>query len=284
MTDTHRGALWMMASMAGFAFNDTAFKLAAADVPFYQAIFIRGMVASLLLGLIAAPKWAAVRHVSRADWTRIGLRTIAELIAVYCFLTALLHVPLANLTAVIQMLPLTIALAAALFMAEPTGPRRIAAIVAGFLGVMLIIRPGTEGFNSYIILGVVAVATVTVRDLVVRRIAPTVPTSVIALVTAVAITLWAGSMKVLTQEPWVRMENWPFLYLLGAAGFVFAATYCSVQAMRVGEIAAVTPFRYTVMVWAVALGWLAFGEIPDLWAGVGIVIIVMAGLYTLRRQ
>jgi S-adenosylmethionine uptake transporter len=191
--------------------------------------------------------------------------------------------PLANITAILQILPLTIALAAALFMSEPIGRKRILAIVAGFIGVMIILRPGTSDFNIYGLLGLLAVAFVTLRDLTVRRFSTRVSSLFVAFVTSVVIML-TGALGVLVTRDWTPMAAAEMGLLALAAAFLFVGYYCSVASMRVGEVSVVTPYRYSVMIWAIALGWLVFGDIPDVWTVIGMAVIFGTGLFTMWRE
>ena len=273
----------MSASMAGFVLNDTAIKLVADTLGLYQTIFIRGVFAVLFVGLFAWWRGAFETLPTRDDMRRISWRTLSEIGATLAFLTALFHMPLANITAILQVLPLSIALAAAIFMGEPIGRKRIFAILIGFVGVMIIIRPGTSDFNAYALLGLVAVACVTVRDLSVRRISPKVSSLFVAFWASAAIMLTGGAGVLITGD-WQPMSTRDLSLLALAAVFIFIGYYCSVAAMRVGEVAVVTPYRYSVMIWAIILGWLVFGDIPDGWTILGMAVILATGLFTMWRE
>ena len=144
-----RGVVFMIGSMAFFVFNDAAMKAVGAHLPLSQAVVLRGVPTIVFLALIALWSGAFRQSVSRPDRKRIALRNLTEIGAAYFFLTAIFNMELANATAILQILPLTVTLAAAVFLGEPVGWRRTAAIVVGFLGVLLIVRPGIGGFNVY---------------------------------------------------------------------------------------------------------------------------------------
>ncbi len=155
--------------MAGFASNDALLKLASDEVNIYQAIFVRGLFTILIIGITAWVSGKLKTMPSRADQKLIIWRSLAEVGATMMFLTALVHMPLANITAIMQALPLTVSIAAVIFMQEYFGWRRAIAIMIGFVGVLIIVRPGAEGFNVYALFGLAAVVFVTWRDLIVRK-------------------------------------------------------------------------------------------------------------------
>ena len=165
--------------MLAFTLNDTLVKAAINDgVPLYQVIALRGIVAGLGLCLIAWRQngtltlWPAGR-----DRLFLALRTVGELGATWSFLVALTHMPLANLSAILQSLPLVVTLVAALVLGERIGWRRMLAIVVGFVGVMIIIRPGAADFDRWSVLGLVSVAFVVLRDLATRKFSHALPST-----------------------------------------------------------------------------------------------------------
>lgn len=277
-----RGAIFMMASMAGFVLNDTMMKLVSKDLELFQAVFLRGILATLLLGLLAWHKGALQYRPVRRDLKIIGWRTFAEVGATFCFLTALFNMPLANATAILQSLPLAVTLAASVFLGQKVGWRRYLAILLGFVGVLIIVRPGTDGFNAYSLWALAAVGFVTLRDLLSHKLTPETPSIYVALVTAAAVMILAG-LATLTQD-WQEVSISTVLYLSGAAGFILIGYIAAVTAMRHGEISFVSPFRYSALVWALLLGILVFGEFPDGWTMVGITIVVGMGIFTFYRE
>lgn len=283
MNDNTRGAVLMMASMALFTLNDTFTKLLAGEVPLTQVITLRGVFTSVATALIAWRLGAFRVRIARRDWGLVVLRMVAEVGAAYFFLTALFNMPLANVTAVLQSAPLVVTLAAAVFLGEPVGWRRVGAILVGFLGVLLIIRPGPEGFNIFAIYTLVAVAFVTLRDLSTRRLTREVPSMLVSFVTASGVTA-AFAIGGLWSEPWVALDTRSGGLILAAAIAVLGAYLCSVGAMRAGEVSFVSPFRYTGLLWALVLGFIAFGDFPEWPTLVGAAIVVASGLFMLYRE
>ncbi|MEM1432276.1 MAG: DMT family transporter [Pseudomonadota bacterium] len=282
LSDNTKGALLMMGSMAAFTFNDALMKSLAGDVPLVQAIFLRGLVASALMVSLAAWQGALRLKLSRQDGGLLALRTAMEIAAVFLFLSALFNMPIANATAILQALPLTVTLAAAVLFGEAIGWRRAVAIGVGFFGVLLIVRPGTEGFTIYSLYALGAVVVVTARDLAVRRMSGALPSVTVATYAALGVTVAAGIVSF--TQPWVTLTLPQVLTLAAAALCLMMAYFLSVAVMRMGEIAVVSPFRYTAIVFALILGVAAFGERPDAITLSGAALVVATGLYTLWRE
>lgn len=282
MTENTRGALFMMASMGSFTINDAFMKSLAGHVPFFQALFLRGCLTVLFIAVLA---WATGRlrpGPDPADRGLVALRTLAELGAAYFFITALFNMPIANATAIIQALPLTVTLAGWLFLGEPVGWRRLTAILVGFIGVLMIVQPGSGGFSIYSLYALAAVVCVTARDLASRRIGPGTPSVQVALVAACGVTAMAAVGATFTD--WVPLVASDGATLLAAAAFVIGGYVFSVATMRVGDIGAVAPFRYTSLLFALVLGWAVFGEWPDALTIAGSATVVATGLFTLYRE
>ncbi len=282
MTPNVKGALLMMGSMAAFTVNDTLVKVALQDLPLFQMIAIRGAVATALVYLLARHLGALNLDFPRHDKWLVALRCVSELSATFFFLTALKHMPLANVTAVLQALPLTVTLGAALIFGERIGWRRIVAIALGFSGMLLIVRPGPDGFSLYAFYALVAVVSVTARDLITRRMSAEVPSMVVTLATSLTITVTAAGASVF--EGWVPIPLAAGTLTVSAAVFVLGGYLFSVMVMRVGEVGFVAPFRYSSLIWALVLGWLVFGDWPDPVTMLGATLVVGAGLFTLFRE
>jgi len=281
-SDNLTGALLMMGSMAAFTFNDAMIKGLSGHVPLFQAMFLRGVLTTLLVAVIAWRMGALDRKLPREDWGPVFWRMVGEVGSAYFFISALFNMPIANISAIMQALPLTITLAAALFFRDPVGWKRMAAILAGFVGVMLIVRPGTEGFNIYSVYGLAAVAFVTLRDLATRKLSRDVPSMLVTLITSCAIMTFFG-LASLTDD-WVPMDGRATALITGASVMVIGGYLCSIMVMRVGEISFIAPFRYTSLLWALILGWVVFGDWPQTITLVGAAIVVASGLFTLYRE
>lgn len=282
LSDNFRGALFMSISMAGFALNDATIKLISGELGFYQIIFLRGVFATLLIALLVQRQGGLFYLPSRHDAGIMAVRAAAEVGGTFCFLTALFNMPIANATAILQALPLAVTLAAALFLGEKVGWRRYTAIAVGFTGVLIIVRPGGEGFNAYALWAVAAVGFIVLRDLTTRRLSEGIPSAYVALSSSLILTL-AGGLLSLTV-PWPPVSGSALATLAGAAGFLFFGYLFAVMTMRVGEVSFVSPFRYSVLIWAILLGLLLFGEVPDGWTLFGSAVVVGMGIYTFYRE
>ena len=192
------------------------------------------------------------------------------------------HMPLANVTAIIQALPLTITLGAALVLREPVGWRRLLAISVGLIGVVLIVRPGGEGFTVYSVYAVLAVVCVTVRDLAARRLSAEVPSISVALIAGLGVLAFSTVGAVVTD--WQGMRPVDLAWLAGSTVFILGGYLFSVMAMRVGEVGFVAQFRYSSLLAALILGLFVFGHWPDGVTLIGASIVVATGLFTLWRE
>lgn len=284
MTDNMRGVLLMCASMLAFTLNDTLVKAALEDgMNLFQVISLRGIGAAL--GLVVLALWqngGLNLWPAGPDRKFLILRTMGEVGATFCFLVALEHMPLANLSAILQSLPLVVTLAAALLLGEKIGWRRISAIVVGFIGVMIIIRPGAADFDQWSVLGLGSVAFVVLRDLATRKFSNGLPSTTGAL--WAAISVFSIGLVGVAVQGWQPVSLVAGLQIAGAAAFLIVGYIFAIMVMRVGEIGVVAPFRYTSLLFAIILGWLLFGTLPDTWTLIGGAITVASGLFILQRQ
>jgi drug/metabolite transporter (DMT)-like permease len=196
---------------------------------------------------------------------------------------ALSTIELSLLSAIIQANPLLVTLGAAVFLGMPVGWRRLVAILIGLVGVLIIVRPGFDGFQRETLWAVGATFGLVGRDLSTRLIPRAVPTTVLALWGSVAAGA-AGLLLFALGDDAVRPDAGLSAILGGALIFALIANYAITAAMRVGEIAVVTPFRYTRLVFALILAFFVFGERPDIWTLVGAAIVIATGLFTLWRE
>lgn len=282
ISDNARGALFMIGSMTAFTLNDVLMKLAGSSLPLFQAVFLRGICVVVLLAVLCTAMGQLRTDFSRKDWTLILIRGVCEVVVAYLFISALFNMPIANVSAILQALPLTVSLAAAVFLGEALGWRRLVAILIGFIGVLMIVQPGGAGFNAYALWVVAAVFGVTIRDLAARQMSRDVPSTMAALVAAGVVTIAFGIASAFI--PWAPMTPVSWGFLVGAGVFIIGGYVFSVSAMRVGEISAVAPFRYTSLLVALIVGVVVFGEIPNSLALIGATIVVATGLFTLYRE
>ena len=260
MSANTAGALLMMLSMSAFVVNDLFLKLTGGALPLFQLIFVRGILATLLIYGIARCTGGLLSGISGRDQALIALWGIAEIGTAYFFLTALFNMPIGNLSAIMQVAPLTVTLASLVFLGETVGWRRMLAILIGFAGVVLIIRPGVDGFNIWSLYALAAVLGVTLRDMVTRQLSVGVPGMTVTLGTTLAVTLAAG-LASLTQ-PYAPITPPLAGSIVASALFVSIGYFASVQAMRTGAVSFVAPFRYSGLVAAMLAGFLCLAKSP----------------------
>jgi drug/metabolite transporter (DMT)-like permease len=272
----------MAAAMASFTVNDTITKAVAAELNIGEILLVRGLVAMVL---VAALAWYrdALRSFSALLIWPVGLRVLGEIGGTLTYLSAIAQIPLANASAIFQALPLVITLGAALVFGEPVGWRRWLAIAAGFVGVLVIVRPGAEGFSQASLLALASVGFCAVRDLATRRIPKQLPTVFITLLTTVTVTT-AGAAVLVPLGGWKAPSGQALGLLTFAAVLILIGYQCIIVSLRTGDISAVAPFRYTALPWAMLTGYLAFGHKPDGAMLAGAAIIVASGLYAFYRE
>lgn len=282
MSPNLKASAFMMLSMMGYTVNDMLVKTIGQSLGTTQIIGLRGAILCLLISLLLWQR-GLIPRLSEAWSGRVVLRALMELGATLTFLTALVQLPMASTSAILQALPLAVTLGAALFLKEKVGWRRWVAIAIGFIGVLIIIRPGLDSFEPLSLLVLVSVLFAAARDLVTRGLPPQLPSLMVSGVSALLIGL-AGLILTTLDQAWqpVTPSHWGLL--LAAAAFLFVGYQFIVLAMRSGEIGHVLPFRYTSLLWAIALGYIVFGDTPDALTLLGSSIVVATGLFTVYRE
>jgi S-adenosylmethionine uptake transporter len=277
-----KGALYMTLAMATFTLNDACVKLAAETVPLFQIVFLRGVVTTIMLAVVVQMTTGLRFSIIGRDRKLVGWRTVAEVASMVTFLLALTNMAIANATAILAALPLMVTLGAALIFRDPVGWRRWSAIGVGFAGVLLIVQPGTGGFNGWSLLALLSVVIITGRDLLTRAFSPAVPSMTVAVMTAAAVATFGGIASAFT--PWVPLAIKEIALILGASIFIIGGYVFSVMVMRIGDVGFVSPFRYTSLIFALILGLVVFDEFPNALALFGVSIVMGAGVYTLFRE
>lgn len=281
VSDNLRAATMMVIAMAAFAVNDALVKSAVQEIPPAQIMAVRGTIVCLLLFVVAWRR-GMLKTMPKGSVPAVGLRTAFDVVATISYITALTTLPLANASAIFQALPFAVTLGAVLFLGERVGWRRWLAIGIGFLGVLVIVRPGTGEFSFYALLVLLSVAASASRDIVTRRMGNEMSAIVVAAIGGLGVALVGWLM--LPFSGW-REISASTLAVLFAAALAIAVGYVAVvAAMRGGEIGFVSPFRYTILVFAVLLGLVFFREVPMLLDMVGAAIVVGSGLYMIVRE
>lgn len=277
----YRGILAMVGGSAFFSCNDAATKLAAQYLPVTEIVAIRACFALLIaLAVIFWRREIAAIATMRDPWLllRATIEAFIGVLVVYC----LSLMPIATFTAIILVQPFIMTTIGALWLGEHAGWRRWMAVVAGFIGMLLVVKPGTDAFQAVSLFALLAAVLSLTRDLLVRKIHGDVPTSVIVFSTA----LFAVPIGILGSafQPWTVPGILPTIVILIAAAFLVAAFVLTVLSFRGTDVSVVAPFRYSIVVFAFVLGIAVFAEVPDPLSLIGIGLIVAAGLYMLHRE
>jgi drug/metabolite transporter (DMT)-like permease len=278
---TLRAGLYMVITTACFVAGDTCIKLVGTSLPLGQVICLIGLVSSLFL-LMVCGQQGILKDVPLVFTHTVLLRSLFDTMGTFMFISALMHMPLANISSVMQSVPLVVVAVGVIFLGEKAGFSRIAAVIAGFLGVLLIVKPMPQTITIYEILAVGAVLVVAFRDLVTKRIPAHVPLLVIALANAIFISV--SGFGVGLAQGFKAVESWQLALLLGAGLFVTLSYYYIVATVRLGDLSATAPFRYTEVVFAIIAGILVFGEYPDAISYVGMALVIGAGLFAAHRE
>ena len=277
-----RGMFGLVGAMAVFAVNDMILKLTAQHYPLGEVITVRGLIASALVGVFLI----GFGHVFalRAAFSPIVLgRTALDGLAMVLFTTALIHMPLAELSAINLVSPLIITAMAVIFFREEVGWRRWTAIGIGFIGTLVIVKPTPSAFNAWALLGIACAFAGVSRDLITRRLDSRIPTLVISFTAAAGSAVFGTIMGLFEQ--WRPMALYDVGMLAISAAFVATGHFLIVIAFRGSvDVSAIAPFRYTLLIWAGICGYVAFGEVPDRTAIFGSALIVGSGLYALHRE
>lgn len=282
MTDNLRGSLYMIAAMVGFALEDAFLKAASRQIPVGEAILIIGLVGIAVFTGLALR--AGQPPIPAAMFSRtMALRSGFEITGRLFYALAIALTPISVASAILQATPLVVVLGAALIFGERVGLKRWLLILLGFAGVLIILRPGLGGFSALSLLALVAMAGFAGRDLATRAAPPALSNAQLGVTGFVMLTL-SGVIILAVGGGASLPAPQTLLLLAGAATFGISAYAALTTAMRVGEVAVVTPFRYTRLLFAMVLGIAAFGERPDAATLLGSAIIVACGVLILTQN
>ncbi|CUH88269.1 phosphonate utilization associated putative membrane protein [Phaeobacter sp. CECT 5382] len=281
-TETLRGSLLMVLAMAAFAFEDMFIKTVARELPVGQVLILFGLGGMAIFAVLARAQGQSLWHPDFCTRPLV-LRSLSEVAGRLCYTLAIALTPLSTASAILQATPLVVAAGAVVFFGERVGWRRWLAISLGFAGVLLILRPGIGGFEVASLFAVAGTLGFAGRDLATRA-APRSMTNMQLGLLGFAMLVLAGILAL----AWTGGASWPsgraWLHLSLATGIGVLAYNALTGAMRHGEISVVAPFRYTRLIFAMALGILVFGERPDVLTLLGSAVIVISGIFTLIRS
>jgi len=280
--DTLRGSLLMALAMAAFAVEDMIIKSVAAAMPTGQVLILFGLGGMVIFAIMARAQGSALWHPGFCTRPLLW-RFVAEVSGRLFFTLAIVLAPLSLASAILQATPLVVTAGAVVFFGESVGWRRWLAICVGFLGVLMILRPGLSGFEATSLLAVAGMLGFAGRDLATRAAPKTMSNAQLGLF-GFAMLVIAGVILL----SWTGGAIWPTVAQsckLAAAVAVGVLAYMALTgAMRTGEISVVAPFRYTRLVFAMALGIAVFGERPDVMTLLGSALVVGSGIFTLLRN
>lgn len=282
MTDNMRGSLFMILSMAGFAVEDAFIKAAARQMPVGQVLIVMALVG--MAAFAAQARRAGDPPLPRGVLSRtMALRSGFELAGRLLYALAIALTPISTASAILQATPLVVVLGAALVFGERVSPGRWAVIALGFAGVLVILRPGLDGFEMLSLLAIGGMLGFAGRDLATRAAPPALSNAQLGV--AGFAVLGVSGLVILSVTGGATLPSASGAGLLaGACGFGVLGYGALTVAMRTGEVSAVTPFRYTRLLFAMVLGIGVFGERPDGATLIGAAMIVGCGVLILGRR
>jgi drug/metabolite transporter (DMT)-like permease len=278
-----RGIALITLSMAAFATEDMFVKSLTTGLSVGQVIFMLGLGGALCFAAVALSQRQALFAPLLRSPT-LALRTVSEGFAAFFFVTALSNADMSTVAALFQATPLAITLGAALFLSEKVGWRRWLAILVGFAGVLVILRPGSVSFNPGTLPVLGTVAAIATRDLVSRRLPGGMSSVVVSFHGFGALVVVGAALIALGPATAEGLSTLQTGQLLGAVVFGVLGYYAIVIATRTGDASVITPFRYTRLIFSMLLGMVVVAERPDLWTFVGSALIIGSGLYTVLRE
>lgn len=282
MTDNLRGSLLMVLAMLAFAFEDAFVKLAAQHLPLGEVLALMGLVGMALFSALALQN--GVAPLPRSLLTRtMALRSASEIIGRVFYGLALALTPISQASAILQATPLVVVLGAAVLFGEKVGLMRWLLIFAGFAGVIIIIRPGLEGFSALSLLAVLGLLGFAGRDLATRAAPLTLSNAQLGAAGFLMLAL-SGVILTAIDGRVTAVSPLAFAQVAAAACFGVAAYAALTQAMRTGEVGVVTPFRYSRLLFALAIGFTMFNERPDALTLLGSAVIVACGIVILSQS
>lgn len=278
-----RGIVAMLIAMLLFSGNDALMKYARQSLETGQAMFVRGLFAIVILAVVVSAMrgWRDLPHA----FHRLALlRAGTESLIATLYIAALSAIALADITAILMLTPLILTAISVLFLGEKVGWRRWSAVIVGFAGILLVVRPGGQVAPLWAVLMAFGSAVlVAVRDVMTRRMPVSIPSLMLTLTTTLA-TILAGLALIVSWQSWQAMSLPVLATLAGAAVMVLIGSYAIIEAFRDADLSVVSPFRYSVILWAVILGFAMFGEVPTMLSLIGLGLVIASGLYTVHRE
>ncbi|WP_297016371.1 DMT family transporter [Thalassospira sp.] len=276
------GSLWMMTAMAAFAVEDAFVKAVSGSHPVGQVLILFGIGGAVLFAIIA--KVQNKRLLDPAILSRpMCIRIVFEVVGRLFYVLALALTPLSSTTAILQATPLIVVLGAAVIFGEKVGWRRWLAIFIGLIGVLIILRPSADGFSALSMFAVIGTIGFAGRDLASRAAPMSIGTAILGLYGFIAVIIAGIVFSVWDGKAFTTPDGQSLFYFAGAVMMGIFAYAALMKAMRSGDVSSVTPFRYTRLLFGLALGVFLFGEELDIPMLIGCSIVVLSGLFILWR-
>jgi len=278
--ETTRAILLMLLGFICYSTSDMLAKVLTQSMNPLQVAWLRqlGLLSGVLvLFAIKGPQLLRSRH----PWLQLG-RGLTVVVAATTFLTSIAYVPLADATAVTFVAPFMVTALAATVLREQIGPKRWIVVGLGFLGTMIIIRPGMNAFHPAIFLSLLSAAAFAIRQIISRRLSGTDP-----LLTTVAYTALTAAIILSLPLPFIwsnPADGWQLIMMIAIAVIASCGELSIIRALDIGEAAVLSPLQYTLMIWSTVWGFLIFAQLPDFWTFAGTAVIVASGIYSIYRE
>ena len=276
------GALWMITAMALFAVEDTLIKAAAQTIPVGQIMVLFGFGGAMIFAALTLRARQPLFVPDVVSWP-MRIRFVFEVTGRLFYFLALAMIPLSAATVILQATPLAVVAGAAIVFGEKVGWRRWAAIVVGLIGVVIIVQPGTESFSKLSILAIIGMIGFAGRDLASRAAPKTISTTILGLYGFITVIIAGALFAAVQGTGFVRPSGAAAGYLAAAVCIGVFAYSCLMKAMRTGDVSAVTPFRYTRLLFGMACGVILFGETITGPMVIGSGLIVVSGVFIMWR-
>jgi drug/metabolite transporter (DMT)-like permease len=272
----------MVLAMAAFAIEDAIIKLVTGALPVAEVLVLFGLGGAIVFALTARLQGDALFSVDIIS-RPMRIRVFFEVLGRLFYVLALALTPLSATTAILQATPIVVVLGAAVLFKEKVGWRRWSAIIVGLIGVLIILKPTPDSFSALSILALIGMLGFAGRDLASRAAPLSLSAAILGLYGFLAIILSGLLYWGWEQEAFV-LPDFQTTLILGAAVLWGAFAYMSLmKAMRTGSVSVVTPFRYSRLLFGIALGVLFFEEKIDLSMAIGCAVVVASGLFILAR-
>lgn len=275
-----RGILITLLAMFLFGLMDAGSKYLATRYPTAQIIWLRYLFTVPLLLATIAPRGVGRYLRSRRPGLQL-LRGLILVVEIGLVVWTFGQMPLADVHAILALTPLVVTALSVPLLKEQVGPRRWAAVAVGFVGVLIVLRPGLGVIHPAALVALLSVLLYALYQILTRLVGQVDAAETTLLWQLVVGTLVAGCVVPFVWQ-WPAPADWPVFVLLAVLGGL--GHYGMIRAIQLASAVIIQPFSYTLLIWAVVIGYLGFGDLPDIWMLLGATVIVAAGIYTAVRE